>query len=170
MKVPWHRTSALAFGLATLIMVAAAAETPATAETPAANPDHVQLSPADLKWMPAPPVIPKGVQIAVLSGNPFAEGFSTVRLKIPPHTTFAPHWHPTAESFTVLKGTLHLGMGDKVDRAGAGALPAMSYASLPAMHHHYAYSEGEGVVIDLSFYGPFQIHYVNPADDPSKTQ
>lgn len=162
MKIPWHRTSALA--LAALVMVAAAAEPPAT------KPDHVQLSPADLKWMPAPPVIPNGVQIAVLSGNPFAEGFSTVRLRIPPHTTFAPHWHPTAESFTVLKGTLYLGMGDKVDKSNARALPPMGFASLPAMHHHWVYSANEEAVIDLSFYGPFQIHYVNPADDPSKMQ
>jgi quercetin dioxygenase-like cupin family protein len=108
------------------------------------------------------------VQLAVLSGNPFAEGFTTLRLKIPPHTVLAQHWHPTAEGFTVLQGTFHIGMGDQVDKAAAKALPAMSYASLPAMHHHYAYTADEGVVIDLSFYGPFQIHYVHPADDPSR--
>lgn len=130
--------------------------------------DNIQLAPADLKWMPAPPMLPKGVQLAVLRGNPFAEGYSTVRLKIPPHTTFAPHWHPIAESFSVLKGKLHLGMGDKVDMSAARILPALGYASLPALHHHYVYTEGEGAVIDLSFYGPFQIYYVNPADDPSK--
>ncbi|MBN8894737.1 MAG: cupin domain-containing protein [Rhodanobacter sp.] len=142
------------------------APTPAAAAPPAVA--AVQLAPGDLKWMPAPPVLPKGVQLAVLSGNPFAEGFTTLRLKIPPHTVLAPHWHPTAEGFTVLQGTFHIGMGDQVDKAAAKALPAMSYASLPAMHHHYAYTADEGVVIDLSFYGPFQIHYVHPADDPSR--
>ena len=40
-----------------------------------------------------------------------------VRLKIPPHTTFAPHWHPTAESFSVLQGKFHVGMGDRVEEA-----------------------------------------------------
>jgi len=140
----------------------------AAAQSPAAETSHTALAPDDLKWMPAPPVLPKGVQIAVLSGNPFAEGFSTVRLRIPPHTTFAPHWHPTAESFTVLKGPFYVGMGDKVDNTKAKALPAMGYVSLPATHHHYAYTEGESAIIDLSFYGPFQIHYVNPADNPSK--
>lgn len=138
------------------------------AATPAATQEHAGLTPADLKWMPAPPVLPKGVEIAVLSGNPFAEGFATVRLRIPPHTVFAPHWHPTAESFSVLAGTFYIGMGDKVDKAKARALPPMSFASLPALHHHWVYSGDQEVVIDLSFYGPFQIHYVNPADDPSK--
>ncbi|MGH8182963.1 MAG: hypothetical protein ACREPH_04810 [Rhodanobacteraceae bacterium] len=59
-------------------------------------------------------------------------------------------------------------MGDHVEKSGAKMLPAMSFASMPATHHHYAYTESEGVVLDLSFYGPFQIYYVNPADDPSK--
>lgn len=133
-----------------------------------AEPAHAYLSPSDLKWMPAPPVLPKGVQVAVLSGNPFAEGFSTVRLKIPPNTVFAPHWHPTAESFTVLTGKLFVGMGDSVDREHSKAMGAMGFVALPALHHHYVYTDGAGAVIDLSFYGPFQIHYVNPADDPSK--
>ncbi len=138
------------------------------APPPGEAPDYTALTPGDMKWMPAPPVLPEGVQIAVLRGNPFAEGFATVRLKIPPHTMFAPHWHPTAESFSVLSGTFYLGMGDSIDKSRAQALPPMSYASMPAMHHHYAYSGDKTVVIDLSFYGPFQIHYVNPADDPSR--
>ncbi|MBS0382665.1 MAG: cupin domain-containing protein [Proteobacteria bacterium] len=139
------------------------------AQPPVAATEHAVLVPADLKWMPAPPVLPKGVQIAVLRGNPFAEGFATVRLKIPPHTTIAPHWHPTVESFTVLKGELFVGMGDRIDKAGAQPLPAMAFASMPAMHRHYAYTGNEVAIIDVSFYGPFQIHYVNPGDDPSKT-
>lgn len=135
--------------------------------SPAAAGHATRHAPGDLKWMPAPPVLPKGVELAVLAGNPFAEGFCTLRLKIPPHTVFAPHWHPTAESFSVLRGSIYVGAGDKMDRSQATKMPAMSFVSLPAMHHHYVYTGDEGVVIDLSFYGPFQIHYVNPADDPS---
>ncbi len=157
----WIRVLTLACGLGILIAAAAA-------QPPAMESGNTVLSPGDLKWMPAPPVIPKGVQIAVLSGNPFAEGFSTVRLKIPPNTVFAPHWHPTAESFTVLSGKVFVGMGDSVDREHSKAMGAMGFVVMPAMHHHYVYTEGAGAVIDLSFYGPFQIHYVNPADDPSK--
>lgn len=163
MNTRWRSASILAFSLA-FLMAAAAAQSPVADTSPAV------LAPADLKWMPAPPVLPKGVQIAVLRGNPFAKGFSTVRLKIPPHTVFAPHWHPTTESFSVLRGTFYVGMGDKVDKSKARALPPMGFASLPAMHHHWVYSGDKEVVIDLSFYGPFQIHYVNPADDPSKMQ
>lgn len=157
----------LAIPLACLLGLTLGA-TIAAAQSPTTEPDLAMLTPADMKWMPAPSVLPKGVQIAVLRGNPFAEGMSTVRLKIPPHTTFAPHWHPTIESFTVLSGKFFVGMGDKIDKSKARALPPLGFASMPAMHHHYAYTGNEPVVIDLSFYGPFQIYYVNPADDPSK--
>ncbi|TAM98899.1 MAG: hypothetical protein EPN40_05975, partial [Rhodanobacteraceae bacterium] len=40
----------------------------AVAQPPAAEAAHAALAPADMKWMPAPPVLPKGVQIAVLRG------------------------------------------------------------------------------------------------------
>lgn len=158
-----------AAALAAIVLLAGyAADARDGAQPAQAMPDSVLLRPADIKWMPAPPVLPRGVQIAVLRGNPFAEGPSTVRLKIPAQTVIAPHWHPTAESFTVLKGELFIGMGDHVDKSGAKALPAASFASMPALHHHYAYTGKDAAVIDLSFYGPFQISYVNPADDPSK--
>jgi hypothetical protein len=127
-----------------------------------APPERASQMPGDLRWMPAP-ALPKGVQMAVLNGDPSAEGFATVRLKIPPHTTIAPHWHPTTESFTVLKGEFFVGMGDRVDKAAAKPLPAMGFAAMPAMHHHYAYTGNEATVIDVSFYGPFQINYVQPA-------
>lgn len=146
----------------TLLLAAAAV----AAAAPATAPERTGVMPTDLKWMPAP-ALPKGVQIAVLRGDPFAEGFATVRLKIPPHTTIAPHWHPTIESFTVLKGELFVGMGDRVDKARAQSLPSMAFASMPALHHHYAYTGNEAAIIDVSFYGPFQIHYVNPADAPA---
>ena len=38
---------------------------------------------ADLKWGPVPPVLPKGAEIAVLSGNPFEKGAYVLRLKMP---------------------------------------------------------------------------------------
>ena len=140
----------------------------AAAPPPAIQPEAAALAPADLKWMPAPPVIPPGVQLAVLRGDPFKEGIFTIRLKIPPHYTFAPHWHPSEESFSVLSGPFFIGMGDKLDKSQAKAVPAMGFAVMPALHHHYAYTGSHGAEIDLTGYGPFQIYYVNPADDPAK--
>lgn len=161
MTMSWRFVSIPAISLAFLVTATAA-------QPPAADPNQAALAPADLRWMPAPPVIPPGVQLAVLRGDPFAEGIFTIRLKIPPHYTFPPHWHPSEESFSVLAGTLFIGMGDSVEKPKAKALPAMGFAAMPAMHHHYAYTDNQGAVIDLTGYGPFQIYYVNPADAPTK--
>lgn len=129
---------------------------------------HVQLAPNELHWMAAPPVLPPGAKLAVLMGNPFHEGLFAVRLKLPAHYTIPPHWHPTAESFTIIKGELRVGMGDTVDKSKAKSVPVGGFVSLPALGHHYVYTGDDETIIDLFAYGPFQLYYVNPADDPAK--
>ena len=49
----------------------------------------------DLKWGPAPPVLPKGAQITVISGDPFKDGPYVVRLKMPKGYQIPAHNHPT---------------------------------------------------------------------------
>ena len=79
-----------------------------------------------------------------------------------------PHWHPTDERIVVLQGTLGMGMGEKFDAGAGRELPAGSYAVMPAGARHFAWAKGE-TVIQVSAVGPFEITYVNPADDPRKT-
>src|SRR5260221_12149776 len=89
-------------------------------EQPTSAAPDVQIvsSPSEVKWGPAPPVVPKGAQAAVLDGDPFKDGVPyTLRLKMPDGYRIAPHWHPTDENVTVLSGTLGAGMGDKFDPA-----------------------------------------------------
>ena len=40
---------------------------------------------------------------------------------------------------------------------------------LPANMNHYAFSGGGEAVVQINSEGPFEIKYVNPSDDPSKT-
>ena len=47
------------------------------------------------------------------------------------------------------------------------ALPAGSYALLPRDMHHFALSK-TATVVQVHGIGPFQINFVNPADDPRK--
>src|SRR6185436_5081480 len=89
---------------------------------------HVMLPAAQVKWGPAPPSVPKGVQLAVVSGNPGAAGPFVIRLKIPAGQKIAPHWHPTDENVTVLSGTVAFGMGEKFDPAALKNLSAGGYA------------------------------------------
>ena len=127
---------------------------------------HVLSTPKDLKWGDAPPVFEKGSSMAVLSGDPSKEGLYVVRLKMPAGYKINAHFHPTDEHVTVISGTFALGMGDKLDKAALKELPVGGYALLPAQMHHYAMAK-TAAIVQVHGMGPFQLTYVNPADDPS---
>jgi hypothetical protein len=128
---------------------------------------HV-LVPADqVQWGPAPPVLPAGAQISVLEGNPAEKGPLTLRLKFPANYNIPPHWHSMAERVTVLTGALRVGMGDKLDRQASQTLEPDGFASLPANMHHFAWTTVP-TVVQINLEGPFDIFYVNPADDPQR--
>ena len=129
---------------------------------------HISVTPAEVKWGPAPPSLTKGAQLAVVSGNPAAAGPFVIRLKLPAGYKIAPHWHPTDEHVTVISGTIAFGMGDKFTPAGMKSLAAGGYAMMPAEMRHYALAK-TAVIVQVHGTGPFVLNYVNPADDPSKT-
>jgi hypothetical protein len=60
------------------------------ARTLAQTKQHTAMTPAELKWGPAPPALPPGAQIAVLDGDPGKDGFFTLRLKFPDGYKIAP--------------------------------------------------------------------------------
>ena len=130
-----------------------------------AKSSHVALGPADLKWGEPPPVLRKGAMFVVVSGDPGQPGPFVVRLKMPAGYKIAPHWHPTDEHVTVISGTFAVGMGEKADPVAMKALPAGSYALMPAEMRHYAMAK-TAAVVQVHGIGPFALNYVNPADDP----
>lgn len=120
-----------------------------------------------VKWGPAPAVLPKGGQMAGLSGDPGKAGPFTVRLKMPAGYKIPSHQHPHSERVTVISGELRFGTGDKLDEDRAQRLGPGGFVDLPANVSHYAFTTVE-TVIQISAEGPFGIKYGNPADDPSK--
>jgi hypothetical protein len=56
-------------------------------------------------------------------------------------------------------------MGDTADKAKAGTLGVGGYVAMPPNMNHYAFTDG-GATVQITSHGPFQIIYVNPADDP----
>ena len=131
----------------------------------AATTEHKIVGPTEMTWGDAPPGLPAGAKMAVLDGDPTKKGSFTVRLQAPAGYKVPPHTHPTTERVTVISGSFHLGMGEKFDEAAGPELSPGSFAVLPAGMAHFAWSTGESVV-QIQSEGPFQIKYVNPADDP----
>ncbi len=130
---------------------------------------HTIITPNDVKWAPAPKILPAGAETAVLFGDPTKEGLFALRLKVPSGYAVPPHTHPVDEVVTVISGTISLGMGERADRSAAKELPAGSFVALPPDMAHFAYFDEE-TVIQITTNGPWGIKYVNPADDPQKSQ
>jgi quercetin dioxygenase-like cupin family protein len=121
----------------------------------------------EIKWGPAPPVLPSGAKAAVLAGDPASSGFIAIRLKMPAGYKIPPHWHPTDEHITVISGTFAIGMGDVLDEKQSKTLKPGGYAVAQANMHHFAWTK-TGAVVEVNMVGPFKITYINPADDPSQ--
>lgn len=135
----------------------------ASSHYPAAK--MVAMQASDLVWNDLG-LIP-GVKIAVLNGNPGEQRHYVVRLKFPPNTRMPAHWHPRAEFATILSGTLLLGMGEKEDLAAVQPYAAGTFFVVPPRMPHYGKSEDE-VIFELSGPGPYEVVFVDPADDPRK--
>jgi quercetin dioxygenase-like cupin family protein len=84
---------------------------------------------------------------------------------MPKGYTIPPHFHPTDEHVTVLSGTLSFGSGDKIDAKTEKTIKAGGYFTAAAQMHHYATTK-TGAVVQVDLEGPFEITYINAADDP----
>ena len=120
---------------------------------------------ASMVWTPAPPVLPEGAQITVLSGNPFEDGWFVLRLWLPAGYVVPPHIHSGAELITVISGEFNVGHGVEMDREATTFLPAGSFVEMPAGHPHFAWT-GAATVVQIHGPGPFDITYMNPSDNP----
>ena len=128
--------------------------------------EHGKATSADaVKWGPAPPMVPKGAEIAVLAGDPGKTGPFTLRLKMPAGFKIPAHSHPSYEAVTLISGDFNIGMGDKLDESKAEKLKPGSFINLPAEMNHFAFATADSVV-QINSEGPFSINYVNAADDP----
>jgi hypothetical protein len=127
------------------------------------------VTPAQIVWGKAPPGMPPAVQAAVLEGDPSQPGPFVVRLRLPDGTQIRPHWHSTDEAITVISGDFQVGMGDAWSTQQMVDLPAGGFTSMPAQHRHFALARGE-TIVQVSSTGPFDIHYINPKDDPRTMQ
>jgi quercetin dioxygenase-like cupin family protein len=125
------------------------------------------ISASAIKWGPAPGALPKGGQLAGLSGDAGKSGTFIIRLKMPAGYKIPAHKHPHVERITVISGEFHFGTGDKLDEKGASKLGPGGFVELPANTNHYAFTK-VATVVQISGDGPFGIAYVNAADDPSK--
>jgi quercetin dioxygenase-like cupin family protein len=151
------------------IVVAGAAFIAVANRAGAADEKMILLPSADaIKWGDPPPTLPKGIKLAVLTGDPSQPGPFVLRVYFPANTVVAPHTHKTAENLTVISGELYHQMGEKLDKNSGDQMKLGAFVYLPAMMPHSVWTKEENTVAQVTGTGPFGLDYINPADDPSK--
>ena len=109
-----------------------------------------------------------GVHTKVLVGDPSKDGFYTILLFVPAHTTIQAHSHKDNRVATVVSGEWHFGYGDHFDAKSLKTLPPGSVYSEPGgvEHNHFAQTDADAVIVEISGYGPTDTHYFEAANDP----
>jgi len=121
---------------------------------------HRILHSGDLKWTP----IIKGCDIASVAGDMNADGTPfVIRFRCVDGAKTPPHWHPTDENITVLKGTFLVGEGEKFDEAKLKPMNIGNFTVMPKEMRHFALCKGE-TIIQAHGIGPFKVNWVNPSE------
>lgn len=107
-----------------------------------------------------------GVHTKVLVGDPSKAGFYTILLFVPAHTTIQAHSHRDDRVATVVSGEWHLGYGTHFDAKSLKKLPPGSVYSEPGNDNHFAQTDKDAVIVEISGYGPTDTHYFEAVNDP----
>ncbi|HEX7680136.1 MAG TPA: cupin domain-containing protein [Thermoanaerobaculia bacterium] len=126
----------------------------------------IAFTPESVVWNDGPPTLPAGSKMAVLEGNPRAEGMFTMRVRIPAGSAIPPHWHPRQERVTILSGAVDLGFGsvankDSVTRYGAGSF----YVNPPRVMHYLFFPEA--TEMQITGVGPWELFTTDPNAPPA---
>jgi quercetin dioxygenase-like cupin family protein len=106
-----------------------------------------------------------GVQTVALKGDPTKPGLYTLLLRAGPNMTIEAHSHPDDRVATVVSGTWYFGYGQEFNKAALKALPAGSFYTEPPNAPHFAMTQQEAVVIQITGIGPSGTTYVDPRND-----
>lgn len=117
------------------------------------------ITPDQLVWIDNP--LRPGAQMAVIEGDPKKPGPLILRLRFPADFSVPPHWHPAAERFTVLSGSMLEGIGEDGDMSKAKLLTAGSVGIFRAKTPHYVLTK-EPIVLQVHTAGPLQTFPVKP--------
>lgn len=132
---------------------------------PSQPPAYLRVTPEEIKWSPNP-ALPKGVQTAVMYGDPRRSGLFALRVKFPPNTKLGVHSHPDERIRTVISGTYYSAVGEKFEASKMIPFPAGTVSHVPVNVWQFAETREEEVVIQIIGIGPTRIDYLDPQNDP----
>jgi quercetin dioxygenase-like cupin family protein len=128
------------------------------------TPAEIQASPVDNNQIGSSGL--PGIHTKVIFGDPSKVGFYVILLFVPAHTTIQAHSHRDNRVATVLSGEWHFGYGNHFDAKSLKTLPPGSVYSEPEGDNHFARTDADSVIVEISGYGPTDTRYFESANDP----
>ncbi|MGA8233464.1 MAG: cupin domain-containing protein [Candidatus Acidiferrales bacterium] len=172
------RTGLLIFFVLLPVVAGAQTKQPAK-ETPArASSGPMIVEPGSEKWSDIPAAAMVGtpsveiggtLRVAIIQGDPMTAGHTyTLRLSCTDGAKIAPHWHPTTENVTVIRGAAAVGMGSKWDDAALKDVPTGGFFWAAPHMRHFAECKGD-TILQVHGVAPFLINFVSPDESqPAK--
>ena len=143
--------------------------TPAAAHNMVVEPGSEQWGDIPAAAMVGTPSVEIGgtLKLAIIQGDPMQAGRTyTLRLSCSDGVKIAPHWHPTTENVTVIKGAAAVGMGSKWDDAAMKDVPVGGFFAATPQRRHFAQCKGDSI-LQVHGVGPFVINFVAPEEAPA---
>jgi quercetin dioxygenase-like cupin family protein len=140
----------------TLLIAALLAASVLSAQTPPAPEPPIGLTPEAMVWTDGPSTLPPGSKMAVLEGNPKADGMFTMRVRIPAGSAIPPHWHPRQERVTILSGAVDLGFGSIANAGKTRHYAAGSFYVNPPRVMHFLFFP-EATEMQMTGIGPWEL-------------
>lgn len=104
-----------------------------------------------------------GIRTVLLSGDPARPGAYTLEIRVPAHTTIAPHTHSDDRVATVVSGTWYFGYGADRSTATLRALGAGGFYTEPSTVSHFAATRDDAAVVRITGIGPSDTTFVAAA-------
>jgi len=156
------------FVIAALSLMVASVATAQSLPEMRMTPSEVQASALDCNQIGSSSL--PGVHTKVVFGDPSKVGFYTILLFVPAHTTIQAHTHRDDRVAVVVSGEWHLGYGTHFDARSLKTLPPGSVYSEPGGDNHFAQTDTDSVIVEISGYGPTDTHYFEAKNDPKSRQ
>ena len=152
------------FGIAALSLAAASAATAQSLPEMRMTPEEIETGALDSNQIGSSGL--PGVHTKVVFGDPSKAGFYTILLFVPAHTTIQAHSHRDDRVATVVSGEWHFGYGNHFDATSLKSLPPGSVYSEPGGDNHFAQTDTDPVIVEISGYGPTDTRYFEAKNDP----
>lgn len=123
------------------------------------------LQAKDITFNDVPPgMMPDGVKMAVLEGDPSQPQWTTVRFSIPKGVKLQPHTSSHTVRAIFVSGDAKIGFGETWDDKAMREVKAPSVAIVPAGESHYGIAESGNMVVQMSGLGPFDMSGTSGAE------